>query len=251
MMSIPAAPAAGPLGRATRRFEFRVVLVFVLLAAFLVAGCEGPKSYLVSTAAQQPHGDDLKVLVMPSDIELSEISAGGVLEPNAAWTKTARKNVANALVQTLGPRGAEVVTYVAPDADTLYDPAHVQAVKLHKVVGLTILARKYSAPAFHLPTKKDKFDWTLGDSVSDLRTAYDADYALFIFLRDTFSSSGRKALVFLLGVPGGFQSGFASLVNLNSGDVVWFNLLARREGDLRDPERAQDAVDELLSNIPL
>ena len=54
-----------------------------------------------------------------------------------------------------------------------------------------------------------------------------------------------------VGVQGGSQVGFASLVDLNSGNVVWFNRLARAEGDLRKPAKAQDAIDHLLDEIPL
>ena len=35
---------------------------------------------------------------------------------------------------------------------------------------------------------------------------------------------------------GGSQTGYASLVDLNSGRIVWFNDLRRMSGDLRDPQ---------------
>jgi hypothetical protein len=35
------------------------------------------------------------------------------------------------------------------------------------------------------------------------------------------------------GIMGGVQSGFASLVDLRTGDIVWFNQLGRATGDLR------------------
>lgn len=196
-----------------------------------------------------------RILVMPPDIELSELTAGGLLEPNAAWTNTARRNVDTALTQALAPNAAQIVTYRPPSDGSDYEPGHVQAVKLHNAVGISILRHKY-VPALELPTKKDRFDWSVGEGVNGLRATYDADYALFTYMRDSFASSGRVALIVFgallgVGVQGGSQVGFASLVDLSTGDVVWFNLLARQEGDLREADKAEDAVQHLLADIPL
>ena len=89
-----------------------------------------------------------------------------------------------------------------------------------------------------------------------MREAYGADYALFVFFRDSFATAGRAALIFvgaLFGahVQGGQQIGFASLVDLNSGDVVWFNRLFSGAGDLREADKAESATKTLLDNLPL
>lgn len=255
MMSYPAAVLAGRVARPARRFEFATILVLALAAAIALSGCATPTKSFLSTETQQPREGVSKILVMPSDIELSEMTAAGLLEPNAAWTKAARTNVDLALAQTLAPHGAQIIRYGTLSDDAVYEPAHVQAVKLHNAVGVTILNHKY-LPGLELPTKKDTFDWSLGDSVSGLKSTYDADYALFIYMRDSFASGGRVALIMVgallgVGVQGGSQVGFASLVDLNSGNVVWFNRLARAEGDLREPAKAQDAIEHLLDEIPL
>jgi hypothetical protein len=192
---------------------------------------------------------------MPPDIELSELTAGGLLEANAAWTAAGRSNVDAALDGFLAQTGTKVVRYRASDPDITYNDSHVQIVKLHEAVGQSILAHKY-VPALALPTKKDRFDWTLGPGVAVLRDAYGADYALFIFFRDSFASGGRVAVIFvgaLLGVSiqGGVQTGFASLVDLRTGDVVWFNRMASGTGDLREPDAARSATDSLLKDVPL
>ena len=49
---------------------------------------------------------------------------------------------------------------------------------------------------------------------------------------------------------GGEQVGYASLVDLNTGRVVWFNKLDRLWGDLREPEAAVETVDALLKGFP-
>ena len=58
-------------------------------------------------------------------------------------------------------------------------------------------------------------------------------------------------MVFGIGVSLGQQVGFASLVDLNDGRVVWFNLLNSATGDVRNAEGAKAAVAMLLDGVPL
>ena len=50
---------------------------------------------------------------------------------------------------------------------------------------------------------------------------------------------------------GGEQVGYASLVDLNNGRVVWFNDVRRMSGDLRDEKTAMETVDTLLKGFPV
>ena len=45
------------------------------------------------------------------------------------------------------------------------------------------------------------------------------------------------------------QVAFASLVDLKSGRVVWYNFLRKGTGDIRTRDGAADMVDELLSDM--
>jgi hypothetical protein len=143
-------------------------------------------------------------------------------------------------------------------ADPTYasDDKQVQLMKLNEAVGLSIMLFQYQdLPVAQLPTKKEGFDWTLGPDVRYLKEKYDADYALHIFIRDSYSSGGRAALkvfgaLFFVHIPGGTQVGFASLVDLETGEVVWFNRLLRTTGDLRTVEAAQSSTDILMTDFP-
>jgi hypothetical protein len=106
-----------------------------------------------------------------------------------------------------------------------------------------------------LPTKNGKLDWSLGDAVAPLREKAGSDYALFVWVRDTYTSAERKATMFalaLLGIrlQGGIQQGYASLVDLRTGQVLWFNQLARGIGDLREEGPANESISALLKNFP-
>ncbi len=248
-----------PLGtrRDTRGLNFVrecARILVVVGAGLLAAACAQTQVFLSETEIPERTGA-LRVLLMPPDVEVSEITAAGLTEPKADWTASAKTNVETALNAILAERDARLIRYRSASGDSTIDDAHLQALKLHGAVGNTILLHKY-IPNLALPTKKDKFDWSLGKGVTVLRDSFGADYALFVYFRDSFVSSGRVAVIvigalFGVGIPGGQQVGFASLVDLQSGDVVWFNRLLSAGGDLRKPDLAHSASEDLLSKLPL
>ena len=108
-----------------------------------------------------------------------------------------------------------------------------------------------------LPTKKrkDQFEWGLGPDVRTLAGLEAADYALFITTEDHFGSTGRKVLqVFAamarVGVTAGVHKGFAGLVDLRTGELVWLNADMQMGGDVRDAEGADKRVRQLLEGFP-
>ena len=216
-------------------------LAFAALAIAL-AGCTQTKSFVHDEVPPRPAGD-VDILLLEPDIELSEISVGGIPFPKADWTERGRANVNAALTQIMDQRDSRLVYYEGPP-DAPPEHPYNQILKLHEAVGAEILSHKYSqAQQFALPTKKDRFDWTLGPEVQKFR--------------DSFSSGGRKAMMVVMGAlfavvpPGGRQIGYASLVDLESGDILWFNVLSSEVGDLRDPASAAEATEELLDQLPL
>jgi len=54
-----------------------------------------------------------------------------------------------------------------------------------------------------------------------------------------------------VGVAGGQQVAYASLVDLETGRVVWFNRMARAGGDLREAQPAAETVGSLLYGFPV
>jgi hypothetical protein len=106
-----------------------------------------------------------------------------------------------------------------------------------------------------LPTKNGLLDWSLGEAVEPLRDKTGADYGLFVWVRDSYASNERKAAMAVMalmgvGITGGVQVGYASLVDLRDGRVVWFNNLVRMSGDLREAKSAKETVDALLKDFP-
>jgi len=226
------------------------VVVSAAVAAVLTSACATKTFQQINTLERDD--SPLRVVLMPLDVQLSELTAGGLHEPKADWTASARVNIRDALVEAFRGRGAELAVYVEGPGDP-----QVRRDQIQLAVGQTILVHKFQ-PALKLPTKENVFDWSLGPKVASLRDEYDADYALFVFVRDSYSSGGRVAATVLVGIlsmgryilPGGQQTGFASLVDLDTGNIVWFNRLQRGAGDLRTLDAARSSVSVLLTDFP-
>lgn len=189
-----------------------------------------------------------KVALMPIDVELFNISAGGVVEPHAEWTNTALGFMREGFSRT---REKSKVQFV--DVEDRTDESIEELGRLHDAVGKAIAFHHFGM--FTLPTKERKLDWSLGSDVKSIREKTGADYALFVHLRDSYASAERKAAmvvaaIFGVGLGGGVQNGYASLVNLQTGDIVWFNRLMRASGDLREREPAMESVKALLAGFP-
>jgi hypothetical protein len=191
-----------------------------------------------------------KLVVIQPDIELFSLSAGGVQEPKADWTQAALGHFRDGLTANKDKLGAQVTDLAEKDLD---DVADINA--LHGAVAQSVFLHHMMGGEFKLPTKNDALDWSLGEAVKPLRDKTGADYALFTWIRDSYSSADRKAAMIAMallgvGIPGGAQLGYASLVDLRDGRVVWFNNLARGFGDLREAKPAQETVDALLKGFP-
>ena len=195
--------------------------------------------------------ENARILVMSPDVKYYLLTAGGVPTPHAEWTEAARENFSRSLQDYASENNIEIIK--PADYENLSE-VEISYQKLYSAVGSSILAHHFGA--FKLPTKKQAFDWTLGPGINVIGEKYRADYALFSYYRDYQASGGRVALSFFaalvgVGLATGGEVGFASLVDLRSGEIVWFNRVAVGTGELREAENARKTVDELFRNMPV
>ncbi len=197
-----------------------------------------------------------RIVLMEPDIELSLLTAGGLQEPNALWTSAAKGYVTELSAQYFQKLGHAVTVY-SDTANGLDAKTGQDLINLHEAVGQSIFIYQYPG-LLQLPTKETgAFNWKLGKTTKQLKQAYGADLGLFIYMRDSYSSGSRVAAQFLMAalfgahIPGGQQVGFVSLVDMETGDIVWFNRLHSTTGDLRTFGAALNATDALLKDIPL
>ena len=231
--------------------RWRCHLVWLLLLAVLTTGCAGDAARLGAhlRAGEGPS----RIALMPMDIGLSRVSAGGFHQPVASWTEAAEQHLVQALRQVARERGL-ILLQVEPEL--WQKPAAHQSRLLQGAIQQAILLHHFGDDRNRLPSKNGHLGWSMGASGRDLRPVLAADYGLFIHLRDSYSSTGRRVLsvvsTVLVGLPlrGGQQVGIATLVDLRSGQVVWARALDRGTGDLRDPKSALETAQALLKELP-
>lgn len=231
------------------------IALVVAVSSLVVTACTNTKQF--ADVGFQPPKGDYSLIVMRPDVSVGLLTAGGAVEPREDWTDQARASLLGALKAQQAGRGGR--TKVAETRGEAGDPAAVADLeRLHDAVGRSIQLHKYTGLA-DLPTKKDRFDWTLGEQAVRFGAMSGYDYALFLHAEDSFASSGRAALqvVGMLGcivgaciaVGGGQRIAFASLVDLKTGKLVWYNVLASSVGDIRTAEGAAATIDKLLERM--
>lgn len=232
----------------------KLLAAFVMLS--LVVACTTTQTRVTKTLPEKPAAGT-GVLVLKPDIELSLLTASGLQEPNTQWSREALANVQATLGTILQGRQQR---FIAMDPDSIVSGRTNQILRLHDAVANSILAFNYGFTI--LPTRtRDNFDWTLGPGALELARASaagtDAKYALITYARGSYSSGGRWAVAIAgaaLGasVPMGGQQIYASLIELQTGKVVWFNVAtAGPQDDMRKPEGARGLITTLMKDVPL
>ena len=236
-----------------RPFTSRRSIAGLLLAALWLLAM----SAATPVAAQSRHlapgfttlaGAD-EILVLPVDVELYSLSAGGVPEPRADWTQIAAGHMKQALRDRLAGLGLG-----SRHAEEAHAEEFAEQVSLHAAVAQSI-ALHTTVGGMALPTKQAQLDWSFGDAMQGLQTRSGARHGLFVWVRDSYASAERKAAMVAMallgvGLSGGVQIGYASLVDLQTGRVLWFNRLARATGDLREAQPAAESMKALLADFP-
>ncbi|AQR76029.1 hypothetical protein [Sphingomonas sp. LM7] len=199
-----------------------------------------------------------RILVFRPSVSVGAQSTGGMFEPNGDWTERASKNIQVSLERLQSRLGNTVI--VAPEAYGEEAQRLQEHMSLFAAVSQAVIEYQFFV-GNRLPTKKrdnknDVFDWSLGAGVASLPGAQDADYALFIYNRDAYGSTGRKILQVLallgpgIAVKSGEHAGYAGLVDLKTGDLLWLNADGAMGGDVREEEGSEKRVRQLLEDFP-
>jgi len=214
-----------------------------------------------------PPEGDYELLVLRPDVTVGSVTTGGMVEPRADWTEQARTNITAALKAQQAERGGEVLVVERRDQIPGVDADTVAEIeRLNYIVAQSIVLHKYLG--VYLPTKTRRgLEYTLGRDAVEFGRKSGFDYMLFMHAEDSFASTGRVALQ-VLGIAGCFigfcvpniggggQLAYASLVDLRTGEVVWFNVLQAgtqiagvNMGDIRSEEGAAQMVERLLGRM--
>ncbi|NNC48646.1 MAG: hypothetical protein HKO13_09500 [Sphingomonas sp.] len=241
----------------------RLFTAFFLMLA--LSACVSTRQ--VSDVDFSPPEGDYSLLVMRPQVVVGTVTTGGLVEPRADWTEAARGHLIDSLREQQGTRGGRVHILETRDGlDGIDAETVAQLERLHNAVGNSIVLHHYSG--YRLPNKrKQGLTYTLGDGATRFGKQVGYDYALFMYAEDRQVGTGRTAMQ-VLGVAGCFigfcapaiggggQIAYASLVDLRTGNVVWFNLVQTGSqmagisfGDIRTREGADQMVERLLGRM--
>jgi hypothetical protein len=240
-------------------------LALALGAAVPISACVQTRQF-ADVQFTPPQGD-YKLLVLRPDVSVGSLTTGGMVERRADWTDQARANIIAALRTQQAQRGGRLQILERRSQLTGASEQEVADFeRLFYAVGNSIVLHKYLGD--YLPTKRGKgLEYTLGEDAVRLGQKTGYDYALFLHAEDQVASGGRIALG-VLGLAGCFvgfcapnvggatQLDYAGLVDLKTGEVVWFNVVQAGSqvpgiafGDLRTPEGSAQMVERLLNRM--
>jgi len=193
-----------------------------------------------------------KVVLIPIKVEVKE-SGIGSLEKLPERSDKATKIVMDELRSAFAANGnIELIDYVPSDdsTQTLLD----EHIGLYQRVAGSAENIQYMGPAWK---SRSEYDYTVGEGLSFVSEATDADIALFVYGEDIVSSGGKKALAVLamiggIGVnPGGIAVLHVGLVDIKTGHLLWSNSSASQGLSLDNNNSVKKALVDILQSSPI
>lgn len=195
-------------------------------------------------------------LLLP--VEFSVYQKGvGTVEIVADWSEAARANLTQAASEVLGERAGLQLVSVPP-----LEAAEQQVLRDHlAVVKLVVMAaNSMSGSAWN--SRKPEFDRRIGDGLQFLRERSGADFAIVIEGSQLKQSGGSvftqiaMAAMGVINLSGGGTYLTSSLIDLQAGEVKWFNARFGNEAlgitgsDIRDLDEAKATLRKLFEPYP-
>lgn len=235
--------------------SYKRIIHFVLVAALIAWPSSAFSQEKTGTKfGFELRADSARILLLEPNVRVGEQSTGGMFEPNADWTAQAQELIEEELKKVQGSLGNEVVRMEFDDS-----PATESLRQYHSLFG-AIAGSVIEYQFFkgnRLPTKKkqDFLAWTVGPQLKELAVLNGFDYILLIRTKDAYGSTGRKVLQVVgllggIGVTSGEHIGYAGLIDVRTGDLVWLNADMQMGGDVRTADGAAKRVGQLLEGFP-
>jgi hypothetical protein len=199
-----------------------------------------------------------RILVLPVEFTVYEKSVAGI-EAVPDWTETAQFALGDAAMRMLQQDSRFQIVNL-PQVDG--EPAALlrEHVELFKIVAGTVSGVVQAGKIWE-DKRTTHFDYSIGNGLTFLADAADADYAFILGgsqIKQTGGSIFMQVLAAAGGValPGGGTYVMAGIVDLRSGELRWFN--ARMGGevfgmtgtDVRDPGTASEIIVRMFEGFP-
>ena len=231
-----------------RTFFALILMAASVLATPALAAMSAVNPALTQNLAARPK----KIVLLPPQVFVYELSAGGVPTRMADWEATARDNIVAAATRLAQQAGFELVP--APALDPLLADQLEAHIGLYDRVAQSVFVygRGDQEAWAH---KKNEFDYTVGPGLAFLREQTGADAALIVLGSDFISSGGRRA-AFIAGLalgivmPLGQSFITAGIVDLTTGDVLWMSFDSSVSMDSRTPADVDSLMRDLYQTWP-
>jgi hypothetical protein len=214
-----------------------IFIIAIMGSALFLSGCA--TTFRTSPTYESSIKEIKTIAIMPPDVEVYKLTAGGVRELIDEWSTAAKKYFEDALVKYLGQRHDFQVKFISEDwLKDNYGDLWRQNRALYNAISLSALRHAYADASSAqmsepFPTKMEKFDYSMGKEIQDLARAVDADALLFLYGYDHEATTGRDLLlawnitmaVFtgVMIIPTNPSAMTMGLINAKTGDLEWFN----------------------------
>lgn len=195
-----------------------------------------------------------KLVILPINIEVKEVTAGGVKEVVPEWSDKAIKNTYES-ISTLINKDSSLEQVKLPKLSAKTSEIVSEHMALYNLVVNT-------ASRTGLEHKVRRFDYGIGPGLAKLQKLTGADAAVMIYGRDHVSTGGRITQTVLgyipfvnifTGAPTSLGDSYihVGIVDLRTGNLLWMNSEYRDDTtDLRDFEDAKDMVETTFEWYP-
>lgn len=240
----------------------KLLPAFIFFLFFFSAGCTTttPTVKLHHTIKNSEQAPQLKqIVLLPVDVDIYELSMGGVEEEVPEWSSKAEENIRSALLFSNEGKCSKVAHKAVSTSDLTSKEREILEEHLalfSSVAAMSIWATSDFNKPWHF--KQEHFDYTIGDGLRFLKTKYNVDAGLIIIGQETVSTSGRQAAAalgaILLGmyIPTGNAVLIGGLVDFETGNLLWMDYHAAGAGlDMRDVEMCENFVEKLVEDYPI
>ena len=170
------------------------------------------------------------VLISP-DVNMYELSAGGMAILRDDWSRIGRKNLQNSILRDFRDKQCNV-ELVEMDAQTEKELAEIQT--LYRLVHKTMDQHTFG-PQQNM-AESNGFNFSVGSLESFLQK-FGADSIIFVTGYDQVFNDRRKALIDLA-------------IADSSGTILYYTVKGTTNGkDLRDPDSTKALIQDLLSSF--
>lgn len=229
----------------------RLLFVFALSVPALAAAAYSAVNPRL--ASLPPDEKPKKILLLPPQMFVAELSAGGIIQKQDDWTREANENLLAATEAYFRDDGRFEVRRMPPldgqDAETV--ESHIGLYD-RVAYAIYVYGRGLDSGWQH---KKAEWDYTLGNGLGFLREKTGADTALIFTGADIISSGGRKAafavgLLLGIAIPVGQSFISVGLADLKTGEIRWMSYDQSMTLDSRDPAAVQKLVKDFFASYP-